>query len=65
MKRIQFTLQFVTLLMAIPLLVFLQFRHDYRDDAKEIAQPESETVYTTTPSVSGDILTSSVLLDLK
>jgi hypothetical protein len=34
MKRIPFTLQFVTLLMAIPLLVVMQFTHDYKDSAK-------------------------------
>jgi hypothetical protein len=52
MKRIQFTLQFVILLAAIPLLVFMQFRHDYGDDVKEVTRTESETAYTKKPAVS-------------
>lgn len=64
MKRIQFTLQFVILLAAIPLLVFIQFRHDYRDNAKEKIQTESETAYTK-PSVSVDVFSSTARLGLK
>jgi len=65
MKRIQFTLQFVILLVAIPLLVFMQFRHDDRDIAKELTQTDFETAYTKTPLVLSDVSSSSVLLDLK
>jgi len=55
MKHIRFTLQFVILLAAIPLLVFMQFRHDYANKAKEKIQAESGTAYTKTPPASGDV----------
>jgi hypothetical protein len=56
MKHIQFTLQFVILLVAIPLLVFMQFRHDNTNNAKAKTQTESATAYTKQPPVSGDVL---------
>ena len=64
MKHIQFTLQFVVLLAAIPLLVFMQFRHDYRDNAKQKTETESGTAYTKKSSASGDALLSTARLVL-
>ena len=65
MKHIQFTLQFVILLAAIPLLVFMQFRHDDRDNAKEKTETESETAYTKKPSTSGEVFLSTAHLILE
>jgi hypothetical protein len=56
MKRIQFTLEFVLLLLAIPLLVFLQYRHDYRESTDEKAQAGSEVVFTKKLANSDDVL---------
>ena len=65
MKHIQFTLQFVILLAAIPLLVFMQFRHDYRASAKDKTQPESGTAYTKKSSASGELFLSTARLILR
>ena len=58
MKQVQFTLQFVILLAAMPLLVVMQFAHDNRDIVKEKSSTESESVYISRPSVSGDVFLS-------
>jgi len=62
MKHIQFTLQFVILLAAIPLLVLMQFRHDYTDYGKEKTQTEFESAYKKKSLVSDDAFVSTARL---
>ena len=63
MKHIQFTLEFVVLLTAIPLLVFVQCRHDYVGNGKEKIQIETGTASVKNLLVPGDFfpLTASAL----
>jgi len=58
MKRIEFTIQFIILLAAIPFLVFMQFKHDDSYKAKDQTQIEFETAYK--PSVSDHVFPSTV-----
>ena len=61
MKHIQFTIQFVVLLFAIPIFMYAEF---VRDDKAPVVkkQPESETSYKKTPVKNIEVLYSTHML---